>query len=271
MHRSASRLTRVLACAAVVPVVLAAAGCSSDSEKSSGSASGKKPSASSSAKTNQKAPAELEKVAFAKLPDPCKAIAAKSIESFVPEAKEKNGTAAKSNDLANRASCSWNGLQTDGTKGSQYRWLSVSLVRYDSHATLGSGDKRAEEQYTKQIELAKSAEGAHDVKVEQAGGVGDQGSSVVYGVKKDVDFFNTTVVVRTHNVVITLDYNGAAYEGAGAPDQAKLLQDAVAAARETVGSVDAANKGDAAPEQAPSGSASPSASASPSGSASPQQ
>lgn len=152
-------------------------------------------------------------MAFAKLPDPCKSVASKSIESFVPEAKEKNGTAAKSNDLANRASCSWNGLQTDGTKGSQYRWLSVSMVRYDSHATLGSGDKRAEEQYNKQIELAKTTEGAHDVKVEQAGGIGDQGSSVVYGVKKDVDFFNTTVVVRTHNVVVTLDYNGAAYEG----------------------------------------------------------
>ncbi|MFD8982055.1 DUF3558 domain-containing protein [Streptomyces sp. NPDC059564] len=269
MHRSASRLTRVLACAAVVPVVLAAAGCSSDSGKSSGTESGKKSSASSSAKpSGGKTPAALEKVAFAKLPDPCKSIAAKSIESFVPEAKEKNGTAAKSNDLANRASCSWNGLQTDGTKGSQYRWLSVSMVRYDSHASLGSGDKRAEEQYNKQIELAKTAEGAHDVKVEQAGGVGDQASSVAYGVKKDVDFLNTTVVVRTHNVVVTLDFNGAAYEGAGAPDQAKLLQDAIAAARETVASVDSANKGDAAPEQAPSGSASPSASASPSGSGS---
>ncbi|WP_345176246.1 DUF3558 family protein [Streptomyces lavendulae] len=271
MHRSASRLTRVLACAAVVPVVLAAAGCSSDSGKSSGTESGKKSTASSSAKPSSKASAALEKVAFAKLPDPCKAIASKTIDSVVPEAKEKNGTAAKSNDLANRASCSWNGLQTDGVKGSQYRWLSVSLVRYDSHASLGSGDKRAEEQYNKQIELAKTVEGAHDVKVEQAGGIGDQGSSVAYGVKKDVDFSNTTVVVRTHNVVVTLDYNGAAYEGAGAPDQAKLLQDAIASARDAVNAVDAANKGDAAPEQGPSGSASPSGSATPSGSASPQQ
>lgn len=64
----------------------------------------------------------------------------------------------------------------------------------------------------------------------------------MYSVKKDVDSFNTTIVARTQNVVVTLDYNGAAYEGAGAPDQAKLLQDAIAAAKEAVASVDAANK-----------------------------
>ncbi|MCX5199118.1 DUF3558 family protein [Streptomyces sp. NBC_00249] len=270
MQRSASRLTRVLACAAV-PVLLTVAGCSSDSGKGSGSGSAKKPgsSSSSSAKPSAKPPVVLEKVAFAKLPDPCKAVAAKTIDSLVSEAKDKNGTAAKSNDLANRASCSWNGLDTDGTKGSQYRWLSVSLVRYDSHATLGSGNKRAEDQYNKQIELAKTVEGAHDVKVEQAEGVGDQASSVVYGVKKDVDFFNTTVVTRTQNVVITIDYNGAAYEGASAPDQAKLLADAVSASKEAVKSVAGANE----QEQQPSSSASPSGSGAPvaSGSATPQQ
>ncbi|MEW1634556.1 DUF3558 family protein [Streptomyces sp. NPDC093801] len=266
MHRSASRLTRVLACAAV-PVILTVAGCSSDSGKSSsGSDSGKKSSSASSAKPSTKGSTSLEKVAFAKLPDPCKSVPAKTVESLVRDAKDKNGTAAKSNDLANRASCSWNGLETDGVKGSQYRWLSVSLVRYDSHASLGSGNKRAEEQYNKQIDLAKTTKDAHDVKVEQADGVGDQGTSVIYGIKKDVDFFNTTVVARTQNVVITLDFNGAAYEGAGAPDQAKLLQDAIAATKEVVTSV--ANGGN---DQAPSGAESPAGSASASASASPKQ
>ncbi|WP_405980180.1 DUF3558 family protein [Streptomyces sp. NBC_00158] len=257
MHRSASRLTRVLACAAV-PVILTVAGCSSDSDKSSGAKdSGKKSEASSPAKPGSKSAAPLEKVAFAKLPDPCKAVTGKSIDSLVPEAKDKNGTAAKSNDLGNRASCSWNGLKTDGAKGSQYRWLSVSLVRYDSHASLGSGNKRAEEQYNKQIELAKATEGAHDVKAEKADGVGDAATSVSFGVKKDVDFANNSVVVRAQNVVVTVDYNGAAYEGAGAPDQGKLLQDAITAAKETVAAIGAANTGEGA---APSGSASASAS-----------
>ncbi|MEU7555165.1 DUF3558 family protein [Streptomyces sp. NPDC044571] len=249
MHRSASRrLTRVLACAAV-PVILTVAGCSSDSDKGSGSDGGKKSSASSPAKPNGKPSAGLEKAAFATLPDPCKAIQTKTVETLVPEAKDKNGTATKSNDLSSRASCSWNGLDEDGLKGSQYRWLSISLVRYDSHASLGSANKRAEEQYAKQTAAAKTTEGAHDVKEEAAGGIGDQATSVVYGVKKDVDFFNTTIVARTQNVVVTLDYNGAAYEGASAPDQAKLLQDAIAAAKEAVASVDAANQQQKQPEQ----------------------
>ncbi|MEU4731915.1 DUF3558 family protein [Streptomyces sp. NPDC023588] len=250
MHRSASRLTRVLACAAV-PVILTVAGCSSDSGKDSGSNGGKKSDSSSSAKPNAKASAELEKAAFATLPDPCKSVQTATIESLVPEAKDKNGSATKSNDLTTRASCSWNGLDEDGLKGSQYRWLSISLFRYDSHASLGGAGKRAEEQYNKQLEAAKATEGAENVKAEPAGGIGDQGTSVVYTAKKDVDFFNTTIVARTQNVVVTLDYNGAAYEGAGAPDQAKLLQDAIAAAKEVVASVDAANQKPAEQPQSP--------------------
>ncbi|MFB7053980.1 DUF3558 family protein [Streptomyces vinaceus] len=257
MHRSASRLTRVLACAAV-PVILTVAGCSSDSGKDSGSGGDKKPGASSSAKPSGKASAALEKAAFAALPDPCKAIQSKTVETLVPEAKDKNGTATKSNDLASRASCSWNGLDEDGLKGSQYRWLSISLVRYDSHSSLGGANKRAEDQLGKQVETAKATEGATNVKVEQAGGIGDQASSIVYGVKKEVDFFNTTIVARTQNVVITLDYNGAAYEGAGAPDQAKLLENAIAAAKEIVASVGAANQ-QQSPQQQPEQQASPSA------------
>ncbi|MFE5680838.1 DUF3558 domain-containing protein [Streptomyces erythrochromogenes] len=241
MHRSASRLTRVLACAAV-PVILTVAGCSSDSGKESAAKDEKKSGSSASSKPGEKSKPELEKAAFAALPDPCKALQAGTIDTLVPEAKDKNGTATKSNDLATRASCSWNGLDEDGLKGSQYRWLSLSFFRTDSHASLGNANKRAEEQYGKQVEAAKASEGAQNVKAEAAEGLGDQGTSIVYSVKKDVDFFNTTIVARTQNVVVTLDYNGAAYEGAGAPDQAKLLQDAIAAAKEAVGSVAGANK-----------------------------
>ncbi|MGW6983584.1 DUF3558 domain-containing protein [Streptomyces sp. NPDC054932] len=250
MHRSASRLTRVLACAAV-PVILTVAGCSSDSGKESGSNGDKKSGSSSAAKPNPKASKTLEKAAFATLPDPCKALQTPTIDTVVPEAKDKNGTATKSNDLATRASCSWNGLDEDGLKGSQYRWLSLSYFRYDSHATLGDANKRAEEQYNKQVEAAKATEGAQEPKAEPAAGVGDQATSVVYMVKKDVDFANTTIVARAQNVVITLDYNGAAYEGAGAPDRAKLLQDAIAAAKEAVTSVDTANKAPAEQPQSP--------------------
>ncbi|MFD5409785.1 DUF3558 family protein [Streptomyces nojiriensis] len=250
MHRSASRLTRVLACAAV-PVILTVAGCSSDSGKDTSSNGEKKSGSSSSAKPNPKSSKVLEKAAFATLPDPCKALATATIDTLVPEAKDKNGTATKSNDLATRASCSWNGLDEDGLKGSQYRWLSLSFFRYDSHATLGDANKRAEEQYNKEVETAKTEEGAQDPKTEAVAEVGDQATSVIYKTKKDVDSFNTSIVARTQNVVIRLDYNGAAYEGAGAPDHGKLLQDAITAAKEAVASVGAANKAPAEQPQSP--------------------
>ncbi|MFJ3520595.1 DUF3558 domain-containing protein [Streptomyces sp. NPDC090131] len=251
MHRSASRLTRVLACAAV-PVILTVAGCSSDSGKDSGTKGDKKSGSSSSAKPNPKSSKTLEKAAFATLPDACKAVQTATIDTLVPEAKDKNGTATPSNDPATRVSCYWTGLDEDGLKGSQYRWLSLSFFRSDSHATLGDANKRAGEQFNKQVEVAKTTEGAQDPKAEAVGEIGDQGTSVVYTVKKDgTDHFNTTVVARTQNVVITLDYNGAGLEGAGAPDHAKLLQDAVAAAKEAVASVGAANKAPAEAPQSP--------------------
>ncbi|MFF4425283.1 DUF3558 family protein [Streptomyces sp. NPDC001549] len=250
MHRSASRLTRVLACAAV-PVILTVAGCSSDSGKDTGSNGEKKSGSSSSAKPNPKTSKALEKAAFATLPDPCKALQTPTIDTLVPEAKDKNGTATKSNDLATRASCSWNGLDEDGLKGSQYRWLSLSFFRYDSHATLGDANKRAEEQYNKEVGTAKTEEGAQDPQTEAVAGIGDQATSVIYKAKKDVDSFNTSIVARVQNVVIRLDYNGAAYEGAGAPDHAKLLQDAITAAKEAVTSVDTANKAPAEQPQSP--------------------
>ncbi|MFF4263898.1 DUF3558 family protein [Streptomyces virginiae] len=251
MHRSASRLTRVLACAAV-PVILTVAGCSSDSGKESGSNGEKKSGSSSSAKPNPKSSKTLEKPAFAALPDPCKALATPTIDTLVPEAKDKAGSAPKANDLAARASCSWNGLDEDGLKGSQYRWLSLSYHRLDSEASLGDASKRAEAQYNKEIEAAKATEGAQNPKAEAVGEVGDQASSVIYVVKKDNnDHYNTTVVARTQNVVITLDYNGAGLEGASAPDHAKLLQDAISAAKEAVTSVGAANKAPAEQPQSP--------------------
>ncbi|MGW6689605.1 DUF3558 domain-containing protein [Streptomyces sp. NPDC054961] len=256
MHRSASRLTRVLACAAV-PVILTVAGCSSDSGKDSGADNGKTSgaSSSSSAKPSTKPSAALEKAVYSTLPEPCKTVSAKTIEAIVPKAKDTNGTAAKSNDLASRATCTWNGLDEAGLKGSQYRWLSISLVRYDSLASVGTGSKRAEDEYTKQVEKAKVTEGAENLKAEPTGGIGDQATALTFTTKKDGDFSNTTIIARAHNVVITLDYNGAAYEGADAPDAAKLLEAATAATKETVASVDAANQSNQ-PEQAPSPAAS---------------
>lgn len=238
MHRSAPRLTRILACAAV-PVMLVVAGCSSDSD----SKSQKSPSSAPASPEAKKSPT-VEPARFAKLPDPCDSIGKKTIEDLVPGAKSKSGTAGKSSDIARRGSCSWNGLDDNGVKGSQYRWLDVSFLRYDSDATLGvSAQQRAVDSYGKEISKARATEGAKDVKSSPAPGVGDEATTVDYKLRKtDEDFTYVTVVSRTENGVVTLTYNGTGYAGAKNPSASDMKEDALKAAKEAVAAVAAANK-----------------------------
>ncbi|MGW0551915.1 DUF3558 family protein [Streptomyces altiplanensis] len=236
MHRSAPRLSRILACAAV-PVMLVAAGCSSDSEGD------KDASPSASASPTASATPTVEPAVFSKLPEPCKSIKKKTVGSLVPEAKDESGTADKSKDVSTRGGCSWNGLDNKGVDGSQYRWLSVSFMRYDSDQTRGPGDKLAEEYYAKQVDGAKATDGAKKVESKAAASIGDQATVVTYDLRKtDADFKYATVVTRTENVVATVVYNGAGYQGAKSPKTSDLLEDAQKAAKEAVASVAAANK-----------------------------
>ncbi|MFB7275165.1 DUF3558 domain-containing protein [Streptomyces sp. NPDC056244] len=230
MHRSASRLPRILACAAV-PVMLAVAGCSSDS---GGTSDADGSSTSPSAKPSPTvAPAK-----FTGLPDACATVGRKTVDSLVPKAKVKGGTAGKSSDVAARASCSWNGLDDNGVKGSQYRWLDVSLTRYDSDVTLGSGAERATEFYAKEVAGARATEGAKQIKAAPGSGIGDEATTVTYSLTKtDADFSYATVVARTANVVVTVNYNGAGYAGAKSPGISEVSADAVKAAKEAVATV----------------------------------
>ncbi|MFJ9640168.1 DUF3558 domain-containing protein [Streptomyces sp. NPDC101178] len=237
MHRSAPRLSRILACSAV-PVMLVAAGCSSDS----GSDSDAKKNAGSASSDAAAEPtkAAVAPAKFTDLPDACSSVAKKTIEDLVPDAKKKGGTAGRSSDLSVRGSCSWNGLDDKGVKGSDYRWLSVSLTRFDSDQSLGSGAARAAEDYTKQITKEKGSEGAQKVAAAAAPGIGDEATAITYKVNKtDEDFEYATVVTRTGNVVISLTYNGAGYAGAKTPAAADILKGARKAAMEAVGKVGA--------------------------------
>ncbi|MEU3066953.1 DUF3558 domain-containing protein [Streptomyces sp. NPDC006906] len=234
MHRSAPRLSRILACAAV-PVMLVAVGCSSDS-----GSDGKKSAGSSSSGTAAPTPSEptVEPAKFTDLPDPCGSIGKKTIEDLVPGAKKKGGTAGGSSDLSVRGSCSWNGLDDQGIKGSQYRWMDIGFTRFDSDQSLGSGAERATEDYGKQVAKAKASEGAKKVAAEPADGIGDEATLVTYGLSKtDEDFVYATVVARTGNVVITLTYNGAGYAGAKTPSSKDIVKGARKATEEAVASV----------------------------------
>ncbi|MEU8621341.1 DUF3558 domain-containing protein [Streptomyces sp. NPDC048623] len=245
MQRSAQRLSRILACAAV-PVMLVAAGCSSGSDSGGKGGSGtpdKAGSSSSAAPQSTQPTKKVEPAKFGKLPEICKSVSAKTVESLVPKVKNKNGTEAASSDSASRGGCSWNGLEDKGTKGSQYRWLDVSFYRYESDATLGSGQERAAENYAKELAKVQATEGAKKLRTTQTAGVGEQADTVTYTLRKtDEDFTYASVVARTGNVVLLLSYNGAGYAGADTPSDKTIADGALKAAKEAVAAVEAANK-----------------------------
>lgn len=251
-EQRAKRRNRVLVCAAAVPVMLVAAGCSSDSGSGDSTDKAGKAAASASASPSP----TVEAAAYGKLPEPCKVVSKKTLEDLVP--KDKSGKEGKSDDISTRAGCSWNSLDNNGVKGSQFRWLNVSLLRFESDVTRGPADKLAQEYYEKQVQDAQAAEGAKGVESEPVPGTGDQATAVHYDLKKkEGTFKQQTVVARVENVVVTVDYNGAGLAGDKTPSADELLKDAKKAAAEAVAAVSEANgagggKAGGAPSKSPS-------------------
>ncbi|WP_406373742.1 DUF3558 domain-containing protein [Streptomyces sp. NBC_00647] len=245
MHRPvqrvgrAPRLTRILVSAAAVPVMLVAAGCSSDSD--SGDDAQKSASVTPDAKVSESASADaIQPAAYATLPDPCSVLSKKTLGELVPKGS-KSGKKGSSDDAAQRGNCNWSSLDNNGVKGSQFRWLNVALLRFDSD-TRGSGEEQAHAYFEKQVTGAQSVKGAKGAKSEPVAGTGDEATAVRYDLKKkEGSFKQQTIVTRVENVVVTLDYNGAGLAGEKTPDAADLLKDAKKAAKEAVAAVTAAN------------------------------
>lgn len=268
------RTYRVLLGAAAVPLMLVATACSSDSGSSSDdSAAGAGQSSSENSASVSPSPT-VQAAAYKSLPDACDTLSKGTLGDLVPKAS-KSGKQGKSDDVATRGSCSWSSLDNNGVKGSQFRWLNVSLLRFDSDVTRGEGDKLAQEYYDKQVQDAQSAEGAKNTKTEPVSGTGDQATLVRYDLKKkEGSFKQQTLVTRVENVVVTLDYNGAGLAGEKTPSADSLAKLVKAAAKEAVASVTKANTGGGSSSggtgaTSPSPSASKPASKSPSKSASP--
>ncbi|WP_374222950.1 DUF3558 domain-containing protein [Streptomyces sp. MBT65] len=274
-HRRAKRLHRVLVCAAAVPVMLIAAGCSSDSGSDDGAG---KDTSGVGATTSADATAAptVQAAAYRKLPEPCAVLSAKTLTELVPKGA-KSGKEGTSSDTASRGSCSWTSLDNNGVKGSQFRWLNVSLLRFDSSQTQGEGDQLAREYYKKQVQEAQSVTGAKNAKSEPVAGAGAEATAVRYDLKKKEGAFKQqTVVARVENVVVTIDYNGAGLAGEKAPNADTLTKAAEKAVKEAVAAVTSANgtgadtgtgTGASSAPKSPSASPSKTASVSPSPSA----
>ncbi|MBW8798117.1 MAG: DUF3558 family protein [Streptomyces sp.] len=273
VQRRAGRLRRGLVCAAAVPAVaLFATACSSDSDAAAQGTGGGSGSAAGSAGPGSSAAISptVQAAKYAKLPKPCAVLSKETLTALVPKGV-KSGKEGASDDVATRGSCSWSSLDSNGVKGSQFRWLNISFLRFDSDAGRGSGEKQAEAYYTSQVQGAQSVAGAKNTKSEPVSGAGDQATAMRYDLKKKEGAFKQqTVVARVANVVVTLDYNGAGLAGGKAPDADSLTKAAEKAAKEAVVSVGAANGSGSAPSS-PAATPSKSASRSASPSASPSK
>ncbi|MGW1075547.1 hypothetical protein [Streptomyces sp. NPDC002537] len=244
MHRTAPRLARILACAAV-PVMLVATGCSSDG----GGSKKASPSPSHSAATPGPS-ASAKAATFTKLPEVCKSIDGKTIDKIVPKATKKEGETLPATSPMDSASCFWAGLDKDDPKNLQYRSLTISLKRFSSDPTLGSGEKLAAAYVGQRVTKALTEDGAKEgAKPEKVADIGDEAQTVATDYRKaategggEDDYRNAFVITRTANVVITVKYTGAGFEGAKNPDAGDLMKNAQDAAKEAVASVAAANK-----------------------------
>lgn len=231
-RHTAPRLALLLACAAVPAMALA--GCSSGSgssdAKSSASSSGASGGASTSA-TPTVAPAK-----FAALPTSCKSVTKATVDALVPKAKTPGGTDVKSDDITSRGGCSWTG---NGKDGYQYRWLSVTLQRFTSSTQLGSAEDQAKKRYTEQVGTLNQVADATPATLT---GLGDQAASVgSRATVAKVTSQNDSVVVRSGNVVVLVEFNGAGLEGKKNPSAATVQSGAERAAKDAVAAVAAAN------------------------------
>jgi hypothetical protein len=225
-QRSAQRLARTLACAAVAVPVLLVAGCSSNSGGEGGD------TAEGGGGGENAAP-----VKFKQLPDACKTLKKDTIEKLTPKTESASGKRIGTGNLQDSGSCLWNGLDKF-----DYKQLTVSLKRFDSDASRGSGDKLAAGYVQQQTDALKADKANKGVKTGKIGGLGDQATTVSYNTEKkdgkNTEKFNEErVIVRSSNVVVTVDYAGAGFQDGKTPKAEDLKKNAEKAAKEAVASL----------------------------------
>jgi hypothetical protein len=232
-RRTAPRLAGLLACA-VVPAMVTA-GCSSGpGDGSGGSDSGATTGTGKTAGATA-APA-VAPATYATLPLSCRTVTRSTVTALVPKARTAGGTESKSSDIQSRGGCSWTG---NGKDGYQYRWLSVTLQRFDNSAQLGSAQTQAKERYADQVRQLGKVPGATTAEV---AGIGDEAASVgARATVAKVTSQNATLVTRTGNVILIVEFNGAGLEGKKNPSAQTVQSGAQRAAKDVVAAVAAAN------------------------------
>ncbi|MQS07921.1 hypothetical protein [Streptomyces alkaliphilus] len=228
----AGRAGRLLACALVPALLLTA--CSSSDDDGEGAAA---PDAVPSAE------ATLEPVRFTGLPNPCRTLEEETVEEVVPGASDTAGEELESPDTAANATCLWSGIDEY-----DFRSLSVSLRRFETDPSLGSGEERAARYLADRAAEVETDEGLEDVSAGEPGeedGWGDEARSFSYTVDTTTGDDETRpsrqqrVVVRTANVVVTVDLTGIDFDNDDPPSAEAITEAAERVAREAVAAVEA--------------------------------
>ncbi|GAB3124076.1 hypothetical protein GCM10027160_45100 [Streptomyces calidiresistens] len=229
----AGRAGRLLACA-LVPALLLTACSSSDGGAGEGA------SAPDTAPTAEATP---EPARFTGLPNPCRTLEEETVEEVVPGASDTAGEELESPDTAANATCLWSGIDEY-----DFRSLSVSLRRFDSDPSLGSGEERAARYLADRAAEVENDEGLEDVSADEPGegeGWGDEARSFSFAVDTTTGDDETRpsrqqrVVVRTANVVVTVDLTGIDFDNDDPPSAEDITEAAERVAREAVAAVEA--------------------------------
>lgn len=229
MDRKASRLAVRLTALAAVPVLFAA-GCSSSD-----------PAPEDDEAQSSEAPTP-EPVRFAELPDACSLVSGDTVAEVVPEADPEDGEELRSSNTSTSGACLWSGLDEY-----QFRSLTVSLRRFDSDPAVGSGDERATAYLQQMVEEVTGDDANQEPAAEELPETGDEAVSVAYRVTREADdaehdYTQQRVAVRTGNVVVTVDYSGAGFEGDDQPGAGDIKEAADRTALEAVTRLDAAGE-----------------------------
>jgi hypothetical protein len=149
-------------------------------------------------------------------PDPCEAVAKKTVESLVPGKLTTGELASTDKDV--RRMCQWNAL-----KGYSYRWLDVSYE-------IRRSDEDAEKAFDRVVAEGKG--GPFD-------GLGDEAyslSSITSDKGNKVQ--ETELTVRSGNALIVVTYNGGDFVEKTTPSADKIREGAAKAAGEALAALE---------------------------------
>lgn len=180
-----------------------------------------------------------EPVRFTDLPNACRTVDAETVEKVVPEASDDKGEELPSENVAVTSTCLWSGLD-----GYDFRSLTVTLKRFDSDLSLGSGDSRAGQYLESQTAEITEDEANEKVKEAELAELGDESVSIGFTAEKkngdsSREFRQHRVVTRSANVVVTVDYAGTGFESADLPSADDVRKGAEVVASEVLAAVDA--------------------------------